>query len=213
MYGIRRRPPGWRQAAKAFIIALSLLYHGELPTRLDSLHGQCDPIFPLNRDEQHSISVNSAIYLRIYCRAKYFAREFILGQRAFRFSRKVAPENFWHFIELWNEINSITEPTTSTQARTRIARMGVGTLNQSTSRDCFVMNLWAHIFHSRWLPVIGTRRFYLTRHFFLSWWYHSFRPFKMHPNKKVSSSFQLFHRRSNFSAFVPSFTKLTGNRK
>ena len=23
-----------------------LLYHRELPTRLDSLHGQCDPIFP-----------------------------------------------------------------------------------------------------------------------------------------------------------------------
>ena len=114
-----------------------LLYHGELPTRLDSLHGQCDPIFPLYWDEQNSISLNSAIYLRIYCRAKYFAREFILGQRAFRFSRKVAPENFWHFIELWNEINSITEPTTSTQARTRIARMGVGTLNQSTSRDGF----------------------------------------------------------------------------
>ena len=77
-----------------------LLYHGELPTRLDSLRGQCDPIFPLYWDEQHSISLNTAIYLRIYCRAKYFAREFILGQRAFRFSRKVAPENFWHFIEL-----------------------------------------------------------------------------------------------------------------
>ena len=43
-----------------------LLYHGELPTRLDSLHGQCDPIFPLYWDEQHSISLNSAIYLRIY---------------------------------------------------------------------------------------------------------------------------------------------------
>ena len=116
-----------------------LLYHGELPTRLDSLHGQCDQIFPLYWDEQHSISLNSAIYLGIYCRAKYFAREFILGQRAFRFSCKVAPENLWHFIELWNEINSITEPTTSTQSRTRIAHMGVGTLNQSTSRD----GLWA----------------------------------------------------------------------
>ena len=77
-----------------------LLYHGELPTRLDSLHGQCDPILSLYWDEQHSISLNSTIYLRIYCRAKYFAREFILGQRAFRFSRKVPPENFWHFIEL-----------------------------------------------------------------------------------------------------------------
>ena len=72
-----------------------LLYHRELPTRLDSLHGQCDPIFPLYWDEQHSISLNSAIYLRIYCRAKYFAREFILGQRAFRFSRKVAREEIF----------------------------------------------------------------------------------------------------------------------
>ena len=31
----------------------------------------------------------------------------------------------------------MTEPTTSTQARTRIVCMGVGTLNQSTSRDSF----------------------------------------------------------------------------
>ena len=129
MYRIRRQPPVDGKLPR------QLLYHGELPTRLDSLHGQCDPIFPLYWDEQHSISLNSAIYIRIYCRAKYFAREFILGQRAFRFSRKVAPENFWHFfIELWNDF-FITEPTTSTQARTRIARMGVGTLNQSTSRD------------------------------------------------------------------------------
>ena len=51
--------------------------------------------FPLYWDEQHSISLNSAIYLRIYCRAKYFAREFILGQRAFRFSRKVAREEIF----------------------------------------------------------------------------------------------------------------------
>ena len=40
-------------------------------------------------------------YLCTYCRAKYFAREFILGQQAFRFSHKMAPEiNFWHFIEM-----------------------------------------------------------------------------------------------------------------
>ena len=54
-----------------------------------------------------------------------------------------------HFIELWNEY-FITEPTTSTQARTRIARMGVGTLNQSTSRDgytCIIIR--AYFFAAR----------------------------------------------------------------
>ena len=82
MYGIHRQPPVDGKLPR------QQLNHGELPTRLDSLHGQCDPIFPLYWDEQHSISLNSAIYIHIYCRAKYFAREFILGQRAFRFSAR-----------------------------------------------------------------------------------------------------------------------------
>ena len=49
-------------------------------------------------------------------------------------SRKVAREIFlaFHWTLKWN--NSITEPTTSTQGRTRIACMGVQTLNQLTSQ-------------------------------------------------------------------------------
>ena len=60
--------------------------------------------------------------------------EFALWQMlAFRFSCKVAREILaFHWTLQWN--NSITEPTTSTQARTRIAHVGVGTLNQSTSQ-------------------------------------------------------------------------------
>ena len=66
---------------------------------------------------QISISLNSAIFLYTAGPATF---EFILWPRP--------------FIELSNNL-SITEPTTSTQERTRFSRMGVGTPNLSTSRD------------------------------------------------------------------------------
>ena len=60
-------------------------------------------------------------------------------------SRKVVREIFlaFHWTLKWN--NTITEPTTSTQARTRIARMGVGTLNQSTSQGWLNPSLYQMI--------------------------------------------------------------------
>ena len=50
----------------------------------------------------------------------------------------------FHWTLQWN--NSITKPTTSTQARTRIARMGVGTLNQSTSQVPAYIYIYIAIF-------------------------------------------------------------------
>ena len=128
MYGIRRQPPSWRQAANA-----TALSWGTADTASILLHGQCDP-FLLYGDEL-SISLNSAIYFRIYCRVSYFQVRPLTASLPL-FTQGGARNKvlaFFHWTLKWN--NSITEPTTSTQARTRIACMGVRTLNQLTSRD------------------------------------------------------------------------------
>ena len=131
------QPPGWRQAAK--VTALS--WGTADPPRFASW--SVWPDFPTvlgwtTLDFVELCNISSYILQgQVLCKRVH--------PRTVSFQRKVAPENFWHFIEIWNEF-FITEPTTSTQARTRIARMGVGTLNQSTSRDGYSITLFLYNF-------------------------------------------------------------------
>ena len=113
-------------------LLMQLLYHGELPTPPRFRFHGCDPI-------SHCTGTNSRFrwtlqYIFVYT-AGPVTFEFASDKRLLAACQaRWREKKFSHFIELWNRI-SITEPTTSTQAQTRFARMGVGTLNQSTSRD------------------------------------------------------------------------------
>ena len=117
---------------------------GNCRHRLDFASWSVWPDFPLYGDE-FSISLNSAIFLYTAGPSTF---ELALWQMLF--TQGGARNKFlvFHWTLKWN----ISEPTTSTQAGTRIPRMGVGTLNQSTSRDgityqliCFLSLFQVHI--------------------------------------------------------------------
>ena len=135
---------------------MQLLYHEELPTRPQFCFRFVCPDFPT--EVWISILLNSAIFLYTAGPATFeFRPQAVVGFLINRVcllsaawiqyvSRKVVPEIFlaFHWTLKWNF--SITEPTTSTQARTQFSRMGVRTLNQLTSRD-------GNIFTFQWLFI------------------------------------------------------------
>ena len=101
-------------------LLMQLLYHGELPTRLDSLHGQCDPIFPT------VLGWTTLDFVELCIISSHILQGQVLCERVHPrtasfplFTQDGARNKFlaFHWTLKWN--NSITEPTTSTQAQTR----------------------------------------------------------------------------------------------